>query len=97
MWPGQGLCPSQAGRWCGGCYRDDPGAAAEALGDAAELGLHGPCGPAKVIGWSGCTLTAAYEEMTGAIDSARLPFLLDFTGRDPASSLSVRGSPYGYL
>jgi hypothetical protein len=43
-----------------------------------------------VIGWSGCTLTAAYEEMTGAIDSARLPFLPDFTGRDPVRLLSVR-------
>ena len=42
-----------------------------------------------MIGWSGCTLTAAYEEMTGAIDSGCLPFLLDLTGRDPVRSLSV--------
>ena len=48
---------------------------------AAELGLRGPDGPAKVTGWSGCTLTeetaAAYTEMTDAVDRARLPFLPD--------------------
>ena len=48
---------------------------------AAELGLHGPDSPDKVTGWSGCTLTDAtadrYAEVTAAIDTARLPFLVD--------------------
>ena len=49
---------------------------------AAELGLRGPDVPDKVTGWSQCTLTgqAAYEsyaEVVAAIDTARLPFLVD--------------------
>jgi len=50
---------------------------------ATELGLRGPDTPAKVTGWSGCTLTDAiaggYAEMTAAIDRGRLPFLPDLT------------------
>ena len=51
---------------------------------AAELGLRGPDVPDKVTGWSDCTLTgqAAYEsyaDLVAAIDTARLPFLVDLT------------------
>ena len=41
----------------------------------------GPERPEKVIGWSGCRITDetadAYDEVIGAIDNARLPFLPD--------------------
>ena len=50
---------------------------------AAELGLRGSDSPDKVTGWSGCTLTdetaSGYAKVTAAIDTARLPFLIDFT------------------
>ena len=51
----------------------------------AELGLRGPDVPDKVTGWSNCTLTgqAAYDAYAGvaaAIDTARLPFLVDQPG-----------------
>jgi hypothetical protein len=43
--------------------------------------LRGPDRPEKVIGWSDCRITdetaAAYADVISAIDSARLPFLLD--------------------
>jgi hypothetical protein len=48
---------------------------------ATEMGLRGPDRPEKVIGWSDCRITdetaAAYADVISAIDSARLPFLLD--------------------
>jgi hypothetical protein len=48
---------------------------------ATEMGLRGPDRPEKVIGWSDCRLTdetaAVYADVINAIDSARLPFLLD--------------------
>ena len=48
---------------------------------ATEMGLRGPDRPEKVIGWSDCRVTdetaAAYADVIGAIDSARLPFLPD--------------------
>ena len=48
---------------------------------ATEVGLRGPDRPEKVIGWSDCRLAdetaAAYADVIDAIDSARLPFLLD--------------------
>ena len=48
---------------------------------ATEMGLRGPDHPEKVIGWSDCHITdetaAAYADVISAIDSARLPFLLD--------------------
>jgi hypothetical protein len=48
---------------------------------ATEMGLRGPERPEKVIGWSDCRITdetaAAYSDVVSAIDSARLPFLLD--------------------
>jgi len=48
---------------------------------ATEMGLRGPGRPEKVIGWSDCRITdetaAAYADVINAIDSARLPFLLD--------------------
>src|SRR5208283_1110238 len=48
----------------------------------AELGLRGPDVPHKVTGWSNCTLTGqaaydAYADVVAAIDTARLPFLVD--------------------
>ena len=50
---------------------------------AVELGLRGPDSPDKVTGWSSCTLTdetaGSYTEVTAAIDTARLPFLIDLT------------------
>jgi hypothetical protein len=46
---------------------------------AIELGLRGPDRPEKVLGWSSCQVTdetaAAYADVIGAIDTARLPFL----------------------
>ena len=52
---------------------------------AAELGLRGPDVPDKVTGWSNCTLTGqaaydAYADVVAAIDTARLPFLVDQPG-----------------
>jgi len=48
---------------------------------ATEMGLRGPDRPEKVIGWSDCHITdetaASYADVINAIDSARLPFLLD--------------------
>jgi hypothetical protein len=48
---------------------------------ATEMGLRGPDRPEKVIGWSDCRITdetvAVYAGVTGAIDTARLPFLPD--------------------
>ena len=49
---------------------------------AAELGLRGPDVPDKITGWSHCTLHGqvaydAWAEVTAAIDTARLPFLVD--------------------
>ena len=48
---------------------------------ATEMGLRGPDRPEKVIGWSDCHITdetaAAYADVINAIDTARLPFLLD--------------------
>jgi len=51
----------------------------------AELGLRGPDVPDKVTGWSDCTLTGqaaydAYADVVAAIDTARLPFLVDQPG-----------------
>jgi hypothetical protein len=47
---------------------------------AVALGLRGPDRPEKVLGWSNCQITdetaAAYADVIGAIDTARLPFLL---------------------
>jgi hypothetical protein len=46
---------------------------------AIELGLRGPDRPEKVLGWSNCQITdetaAAYVDVIGAIDTARLPHL----------------------
>ena len=52
---------------------------------AADLGLRGPDVPDKVTGWSNCTLSGqaaydAYAEIVAAIDTARLPFLVDQPG-----------------
>jgi hypothetical protein len=52
---------------------------------AAELGLRGPDVPDKITGWSNCTLTGqasydAYADVVAAIDTARLPFLVDQPG-----------------
>ncbi len=49
---------------------------------ATELGLRAPDVPDKITGWSDCTLTGqtaydAYADVVTAIDSARLPFLID--------------------
>jgi hypothetical protein len=48
---------------------------------AVEMGLAGPERPDKVAGWSDCQITdetvAAYGDVIGAIDTARLPFLPD--------------------
>jgi hypothetical protein len=48
---------------------------------AGEMGLRGPDRPAKVTGWSDCTITdetaAAYGSVIRAIDAAQLPFLPD--------------------
>ena len=51
----------------------------------AELGLRGPDVPDKVTGWSNCTLTGqaaydSYANVVAAIDTARLPFLVDQPG-----------------
>jgi hypothetical protein len=51
------------------------------------MGLTGPGRPEKTVGWSDCRITvetaAAQADVTSAIDSARLPFLPDGTGRLP--------------
>jgi hypothetical protein len=62
---------------------------------AAEMGLRGPERPEKVIGWSDCRITdetaAAYSDVVSAIDSARLPFLLD----GPLGTGGGEGGPGG--
>ena len=69
---------------------------------ATEMGLRGPDRPEKVIGWSDCRITdetaAAYADVISAIDSARLPFLLDGVPRHrrrgrPGRGRGRRGRP----
>src|SRR5690349_2001594 len=62
---------------------------------ATEIGLRGPDRPEEVIGWSDCRIAdetaAAYADVISAIDSARLPFLLD----GPLGTGGGEGGPGG--
>jgi hypothetical protein len=63
------------------------------------MGLTGPGRPEKTAGRSGCRITgettAAHADFISAIDSARLPFLPDGTGRLPGELMLRRGAQPG--